>query len=148
MVRIDKIMCAVDFSQISVKVASYAQLIAQSLNASVRVLHVAPSLTEYVAFHLPPTSLDKMEKIVGDVMGKAERTMESFVRENFSNVDVTGKVMKGYAPEKILNFVRDEDIQLIIMGTHGHTGIKRVLFGSVAENIVKKASVPVITIRP
>ena len=145
MSEIKHIMCAVDFSEMSAKVAAYTQLLAKSLNASVKVVYVAPSLSQYVGFHVPPTSI---ENFVGEIVSGAEKTMDSFIQENFSEIDVTGKVISGYAAEEILGFAKEEGIDLIIMGTHGRKGIDRVLFGSVAEKIVKSASIPVMTIRP
>ncbi len=145
MTKIKNIMCAVDFSEMSAKVASYAQLLSKSLNAPVKVVYVAPSLSQYVGFHVPPTSI---ENFVGEIVSGAEKTMDSFIQENFSDIDVSGRVLSGYAAEEILNYAGEENIDLIIMGTHGRKGIDRVLFGSVAEKIVKSASIPVMTIRP
>lgn len=145
MATIKKIMCAVDFSEMSSTVASYAQLLGNSLNASVKVVYVAPSLSQYVGFHVPPTSI---ESFVGEIVSGAEKTMDTFLQENFKDIDVTGKVLSGYAAEEILSYARDNEIDIIIMGTHGRKGIDRVLFGSVAEKIVKSASIPVMTIRP
>lgn len=145
MATIKNIMCAVDFSEMSAKVASYTQLLGKSLNASVKVVYVAPSLSQYVGFHVPPTSI---ENFVGEIVSGAEKTMDAFIQENFTDIEVSGKVLSGYAAEEILNFAKDENIDMIVMGTHGRKGIDRVLFGSVAEKIVKAASMPVMTIRP
>ncbi|MFN2341885.1 MAG: universal stress protein [Desulfonatronovibrio sp.] len=145
MAQIKNIMCAVDFSEMSAKVASYTQTLSKSLGASVKVVYVAPSLSQYVGFHVPPTSI---ENFVGEIVTGAEKTMDTFVEENFSEIDVTGKVLSGYAAEEILNYADSENIDIIIMGTHGRKGIDRVLFGSVAEKIVKAAKMPVMTIRP
>ena len=145
MAEIKKILCAVDFSEISSKVADYAQTLAKSLGASVKVLYVAPSLSQYVGFHVPPTSI---ETFVGEIVTGAEKTMDVFVQENFTEIDAEPKVVSGYASDEILNFVEQEGVDLIVMGTHGRKGIDRVLFGSVAEKVVKGAKVPVLTIRP
>jgi len=145
MAEIKKILCAVDFSEISSKVADYAQTLAKSLGASVKVLYVAPSLSQYVGFHVPPTSI---ETFVGEIVTGAEKTMDVFVQENFTEIDAEPKVVSGYASDEILNFVEQEGVDLIVMGTHGRKGIDRILFGSVAEKVVKGANVPVLTIRP
>ncbi|MFW6005688.1 MAG: universal stress protein, partial [Desulfonatronovibrionaceae bacterium] len=134
MARIENIMCAVDFSDMSAKVASYTQELAKSLNASVKVVYVAPSLSQYVGFHVPPTSI---ESFVGEIVTGAEKTMDSFIEENFSQIQEEGKVLSGYAAEEVINYAEQENIDLIVMGTHGRKGIDRVLFGSVAEKIVK-----------
>jgi nucleotide-binding universal stress UspA family protein len=145
MAEIKKILCAVDFSEISSKVADYAQTLAKSLGASVKVLYVAPSLSQYVGFHVPPTSI---ETFVGEIVTGAEKTMDVFVQENFTEIDAEPKVVTGYASDEILNFVEQEGVDLVVMGTHGRKGIDRILFGSVAEKVVKGAKVPVLTIRP
>ncbi len=148
MISINNIMCAVDFSEVSPKVASYTQLLARSFNASVRVVYATPGLSEYVAYHVPSTPVDRLEKIVDEIALQAEKQIELFIQENFSNISVTGKVLRGFAPEQIVKFASDENIDLIVIGTHGHRGISRVLFGSVADRVVKTAPVPVMTIRP
>ncbi len=145
MAEIKKILCAVDFSDMSAKVADYARTFSKSFNASVKVIYVAPSLSQYVGFHVPPTSI---ENFVGEIVSGAEKTMDNFIEENLSNADASGHVLTGYAAEEILNFSDREKVDMIVMGTHGRKGIDRVLFGSVAEKIVKSAKIPVLTIRP
>ncbi|MFO7818530.1 MAG: universal stress protein [Thermodesulfobacteriota bacterium] len=142
---IKKILCAVDFSEMSPKVAEYALKLGKSLGASVNALYVAPSLSQYVGFHVPPASI---ENFVGEIVTGAEKTMDTFVQENFDGIDVKGDVVSGYAAEEILDYAVKNNMDMIIMGTHGRKGIDRVLFGSVAEKVVKSAEMPVLTIRP
>jgi nucleotide-binding universal stress UspA family protein len=142
---VKKILCAVDFSENSPMVAEYALGLAKSTGAQLVVLYVAPSLNQYVGFHVPPTSI---ENFVGEIVTGAEKTMETFVQENFPGAVVAGKVATGYAAEEILTLADKEAVDMIIMGTHGRTGIDRILFGSVAEKVVKSAKCPVLTIRP
>ena len=81
-------------------------------------------------------------------MTGAEQGMADFVEENFKGVEAEGRVVVGYAAEEILKTAVKENCDLIVMGTHGRKGIDRILFGSVAEKVVKRSSVPVLTIRP
>ena len=74
--------------------------------------------------------------------------MTQFVSENFEGVETKAEVVVGYAAEEILEIAAKEDADLIVMGTHGRKGIDRILFGSVAERVVKNSHVPVLTIRP
>ncbi|WP_045216780.1 universal stress protein [Desulfonatronovibrio magnus] len=145
MTEIKTILCAIDFSEISSKIASYAQEIAVALNAKVHVLYVAPTIDQYSYFRIPPTDF---QTYVNEAFVDAEIRMESFIKDNFDFLDVTGNVLAGYSSEIILDFARIENIDLIVMGTHGRTGFSRMLLGSVAERVVKSAQVPVITIRP
>ncbi|SDN47948.1 Nucleotide-binding universal stress protein, UspA family [Desulfonauticus submarinus] len=145
MVNIKKILCAIDFSDMSKKVAEYAKTLAEALKGEIVVLYVAPSLSQYVGFHVPPASI---ETFVGEIVSGAEKTMEVFIQENFEDMKATGIVRTGYAAEEILDLAKTEDVDLIVMGTHGRKGIDRILFGSVAEKVVKSSDKPVLTVRP
>ncbi|WP_291330199.1 universal stress protein [Desulfovibrio sp. UCD-KL4C] len=145
MVTIKKILCAVDFSEYSPVVADYASTIAKTMGAEIICLYVAPSLDQYVGFHVPPSSI---ENFVGEIVTGADTTMEKFIEDNFKDETTKGKVLTGYAAEEILTFAKSAKVDMIVMGTHGRTGIDRILFGSVAEKIVKAAICPVLTIRP
>lgn len=145
MKEIKTILCAVDLSDHSKAVAEYASMLARKLSARVVVVYTAPSLSQYVGFHVPPNTI---ENFVGEIVTGAEQSMEAFVAENFSGIDAKGQVLIGYAAEEILNRAREEKVDMIVMGTHGRKGIDRILFGSVAEKVVKNADMPVLTIRP
>ena len=145
MADIKKVLCAVDFSDYSPSVADYANMIAKCSNAKILVLYVAPSLSQYVGFHVPPSSI---ESFVGEIVSGAEDTMNAFVKEHFDQMDVEGKVVTGYPAEEILGIAEDEKCDMVVMGTHGRKGIDRILFGSVAEKVVKSSTVPVLTVRP
>ncbi len=142
---IKKIVCAVDFSEQSRGVAEYTKTLAQALGAEILCVYVAPSLAQYVGFKVPASSIDDF---VGEIVSGAETTMDQFLEENFEGMESTGKVLTGYAAEEILDLADQEKADLVIMGTHGRKGIDRMLFGSVAEKVVKSAKCPVVTIRP
>jgi nucleotide-binding universal stress UspA family protein len=145
MKAIKKIVCALDLSQHSTLVAEWTVSMAKAFDAEVIAVYAAPALTQYVGFHVPPSSI---ENFVGEIVSGAEKTMQEFVAEHFKEVKATGKVVNGYAAEEILNILDSTDADLLIMGTHGRKGIDRILFGSVAEKVVKSSKVPVMTIRP
>ena len=145
MKEIKKILCPVDLSENSVKLAEYASTLAKALGVEVCVLYVAPTLSQYVGFHVPPSSI---ENFVGEIVDGAVKNMEKFVAENFSGVKASGKVITGYAAEEILHYATEIDADIIILATHGRRGIDRVLFGSVAEKVVKNALQAVLTIHP
>ncbi len=145
MQNIKKIICALDLSQHSALVADYAVTIAKAFDAEVLAVYAAPALTQYVGFHVPPSSI---ENFVGEIVTGAEKTMQEFVAAHFQGVKAMGRVVNGYAAEEILGLAESENADMIIMGTHGRKGIDRILFGSVAEKIVKSSPIPVMTIRP
>ncbi|MDR3073895.1 MAG: universal stress protein [Deltaproteobacteria bacterium] len=147
MPSIKKILCAVDLSEHSKLVAEYATTLAKSFDAEVIVLYTAPSLSQYVGFHVPPSSI---ENFVGEIVTGAEQSMEEFIAEAFTDpaVKAKGIILSGYAAQEIVGYAVKNDVDIIVMGTHGRTGIDRMLFGSVAEKVVKTAAVPVMTVRP
>lgn len=145
MIAIKKILVAVDLSPQSAGVAGYAVSLGKALGAEVLAVYIAPSLGHYVGFHVPTSSI---EHFVGEVVNGAEKSMEAFVQENFKGVKAEGRVISGYAAEEIINQAKEYQADLIIMGTHGRVGLDRILFGSVAEKVVKSSTVPVLTVRP
>ena len=145
MPAIKNILCAADFSESSAIVAEYAATVAQATGASITCVYVAPSLAEYVGFNVPQAALDSF---VGDVVSSAGQTMDAFVAEHFAGLPAKGLVLAGYPAEEILAAAEEQQADLIVMGTHGRRGIDRIVFGSVAEKVVKSSPLPVLTIHP
>ena len=145
MPKLKKIVCALDLSEHSKTVAEYACMLAKSNGASIVAVYAAPTLTQYTGFHVPPNTIDSF---VGEIVTGAEKAMAQFAEENFQDVSFKAEVVVGYAAEEILSVAEKENADMIIMGTHGRKGIDRILFGSVAEKIVKNSTVPVLTVRP
>jgi nucleotide-binding universal stress UspA family protein len=145
MAQIKKILCAVDFADYSPQVADYARTLGEAFQAEIHVVYVAPTLAQYVGFQIAPSSI---ENFVGEIIAGAEQTMDTFLTENFAPNQAHGHVLSGYAAEEILSFANTHAVDLIVMGTHGRKGIDRILFGSVAEKVVKSAPMPVFTLRP
>lgn len=147
MPSIKKILCAVDLSEHSKMVAEYAIAMAKAFDAEITVLYTAPSLSQYVGFHVPPSSI---ENFVGEIVTGAEQSMDEFIAETFTDpsVKANGVILSGYAAQEIIGYANKNEMDIIVMGTHGRTGIDRILFGSVAEKIVKTATMPVMTVRP
>ncbi len=142
---IKKILCSVDLSDHSAEVAEYAALLASKLGAEVTAIYVAPTLSQYTGFKVPQSDI---HAFVGEIVSGAQASMNAFVAEHFEGVKTTGEVLVGYASDEILAKAKRDDMDLIVMGTHGRKGIDRIIFGSVAEKVVKNSPIPVLTIRP
>jgi nucleotide-binding universal stress UspA family protein len=145
MPTIRKILVAVDLSSQSATVADYAVCFAKTLGAEIMAVYIAPSSSQYVGFHVPASSI---ENFTGEVIKGAEQSMKDFIAEKFQGVRTQGKVVSGYAAEEIIEQAREYGADMIVMGTHGRVGLDRILFGSVAEKVVKTSTVPVLTVRP
>ncbi len=145
MIEIKNILCPIDFSEMSPKVASYAHALAKGMNARVHVIYVAMNLHKDLDFDV---SISSIQSFVNEMITRAEKNMASFIKENFIDTEVRGKVLTGYVSEEILNYAQNESVDLIVMGTHGRKGVDRIIFGSVAEKVVKSSKIPVLSIRP
>jgi nucleotide-binding universal stress UspA family protein len=145
MAEIKKILCAVDFTEYSTQLADYARTLGQAFEAEIHVLYVAPTLSQYVGFQVAPSSI---ENFVEEIIAGAEQTMEKFLQEHLAEFNAQGHVLSGYAADEIISFARQQGVDIIIMGTHGRRGLDRILFGSVAEKVVKTSEIPVLTLRP
>ena len=145
MATLTKILCALDLSEHSTVVAEHASMLARLANAKIHVVYVAPTMTQYTGFHVAPNTIDGF---VGEIVTGAESAMLDFVNSHFEGLDVESEVTVGYAKEEILASAKKFGADIIVMGTHGRTGIDRILFGSVAEKVVVESDIPVVTIRP
>lgn len=145
MINIKKVLFSTDFSENSNYASSYAVDLAQKFGARLYILHVIHELIDTTGFYVPNISLDQLQK---DLEKGAEEMMEKFCRErlgDFKEYECINVI--GLPHLEILNMAKEKGMDMIVMGTHGRTGIDRVLFGSTAEKVVKKAPCPVLTVR-
>lgn len=145
MKEIKKIICALDLSPHSARVAEYTVATAKAFDADVVAVYVAPVLTQYLGLNVDSNSVNHLS---AEIISGAEKSMREFMEQHLDGVRSEAKVLTGYASEEILAVAKSTEADLIIMGTHGHKGIDRIIFGSVAEQIVKSSPIPVLTIRP
>ena len=144
-VKIATMVCAVDFSENSDYALQYAINLASVFNAELKLLHVVelPFLPSYSLAGVPDLSLP-----VEQVEENAKEHMEGLLKECRKQYDrVTGDLRTGSPFLEIIGYARDVEADMIVVGTHGRSGLSHMLIGSVAEKVVRKASCPVLTIR-
>ena len=147
MIALKKILVPTDFGEAADAALTYARALARSFEAAVDVLHVAEDVSArmfageiYVG--VPPT----LQK---DVEDAARRELESRLIDNDPKpLPVRPVVVTSNAPAMtIVQYAKDMDIDLIVMGTHGRGPVAHMLMGSVAERVVRLASCPVLVVR-
>lgn len=140
-----KILCPLDFSEFTKEVVAYAADIAKRYRAELHVLHVIPNLTYFTPYEsfLTPENLVAIEKNIQDEVDRDFKKVLGTV-----DIDVRKAVRTGVAFVEIIDYAKTEGIDLIVMGTHGRSGIEHILIGNVAEKVVRKSPCPVMTIRP
>jgi nucleotide-binding universal stress UspA family protein len=141
-----RILFPVDLSPASVKITSFVQSMADRYGARVHLLFVARVFDYFTSMYVPNPSVSQFEK---EVIEGAEKRLYEFADENFKEFPGTKtQVVAGDPSDEILNYIGTHGIDLVIMGTHGRKGLDKVIFGSVAERVVKTSPVPVMVVNP
>ncbi len=146
MIEIKKIAVPVDFTDVAPFVARYAKDFAKSLNAEVVLIYILEDLSAYEGLYVDAKTLTGLEAKLRE---GARASMEEFVKEHFADYDrVRTVIEKGDVVEGIIEVAKKEGADLIIIGTHGRKGLDRILFGSVAEGVIKNSPIPVLSLNP
>lgn len=145
MKNIEKILLAVDFSDSSKHACEYALTLATKFGSRLIVLHVINEPVDLRGFYVPHISFERLEQ---EIEEGARTMMEKFTAtcfDGYSNFETS--IVSGIPYDEILKKAAGEDASLIVLGTHGRTGIDHLLFGSTAERVVRTAGCPVLTVR-
>ncbi|MCS7200079.1 MAG: universal stress protein [Caldimicrobium sp.] len=146
MEEIRKILVPVDFSEVAPVVAKWAKGFAKQMKAKIIVAYVLEDLSTYEGIYVDIKTLTELENTL---LEGAKKSMEDFIKENFSDyTEVETVIEKGDVVETLIRIAQDQGVDLIVMGTHGRKGLDKILFGSVAEGVVKNSPIPVVTINP
>ncbi len=151
MLEIKNVITPIDFSENAQKVAEAAVTIANRFEAQLRLVYVVQNFDDYSGFFVPPVNLPNLEE---ELYQSAQRKMELFIEDNekiFTGIglkNVQSDVLRGDVAEEILNFAVEQSCDLIVMGTHGYKGLEKIMFGSIADKVVKNACCPVLTVNP
>jgi nucleotide-binding universal stress UspA family protein len=141
-----KILFPCDLSPATSKVLEYVLSMAQKHDSEVYLLHAVQDLKQMGDLYLPRYSIELDQQ---KLMEAAEKSIEAFCENELQACPhFVKRIVVGDPTAQILKLIQAEDIDLVIMGTHGRKGMEETIFGSVAENVVKKAPVPVLTINP
>lgn len=137
-----KILCPIDFSEYSTVALRYASALARENNAQVIVCHLIPDLTQAINY-LEGNYVGTVHEAL---ITSATAKFEEFVQKNCPDLPIIKLIGQGNASEWILRFAQEHKADLIVMGTHGHTGYERFFLGSVTNRVLHKTTIPVLTI--
>lgn len=151
MYSIKNILVPTDFSEYSAAAIPFAESLGVQKKATIHMLHVIADVSVGLVSDVAPFAG------LGRPAGAAPSTREVAMREELNrfvseHVDeytyIEQAIVTGQPEKEILRYVRDHHIDLIIMATHGRTGLAHILIGSIAEKIVRHSPVPVLTVKP
>lgn len=142
-----RVLVPVDLADFSPRIVPYVRKVAETFQAEVHLLFVERPLKEVTAGQVPDISVTR--KFEQEALRDAEGQLRAIAREHLAACPaVKTRVLVGHAAEKIVGYVRSERIDLIILGTHGKRAMEHLVFGSIAEEVLKQSTVPVLAMNP
>jgi len=141
MIKFKKILALTDGSQNSRSALRYAITVSKKFASELDILLVIEDIPAYVSLEVDEGFLERVQ----ESMRREIEACISFCRN--VGVSANGVIRHGVPYEEITAYAREHDVDLIVMATHGHTGLAHILLGSVAEKVIHHAPCPVLTTR-
>lgn len=140
-----KLLVPTDFSSHAEHAAEWALGFAQKTGAEVRFLHVY----DYPSYVLPDGALLPAADVISNLLTDVQEHLDA-LQAKYGQLGVTtsAQARQGVPVTEIVLHAREWGADLIVVGTHGRSGLQHFLIGSVAEKVVRKATCPVVTVRP
>ena len=141
-----KVLFCTDFSEESDYAFQFALGIAKRDKGLLYILHVIPGNTyqKYAETYITKEDLGKKQKDIEE--GVNNQYEEHYVKKMENGTKLRIVTKSGREAEEIIKFSKNEKVNLIVMGTHGRTGVEHVLLGSVAEKVIQRSPFPVFII--
>lgn len=139
-----KILCPIDYSEGSRRAVEVAVRLAVESNAELVLANVFSPPIYFVVepIALPPS-------VVADLVKVAEEGLAAWKLEalKLGATRVSTTLLRGDPAQEVCRFAKHDDFDLVVIGTHGRTGLKHVFLGSIAEKVVRHAACPVLVVR-
>ena len=146
MVKMKTILHPTDFSDSSTYALGYAIALAKEFEAKLCILHVVEDVS--TALYFEPYQTPSPMQIMTDIENHARKALEQVLPPEVQGTITTEYAIRRGAPFlEIIRCAKEIGADVIVCGTHGRTGLKHLIFGSVAENVVRKSSCPVLSVR-
>jgi len=146
MARIRRICCASDLSPASRRAFDTAVALAKGNRASLTLVHVVEPIVPMTPDQY--VSMSTWEQIDKDTRAWARRRLQALVKKaKDQGVRATARLVDGMAAAQITRAARSEKADLLVVGTHGRSGLQKFFLGSVAQRVVATAACPVLTVR-
>ncbi|MGL5452338.1 MAG: universal stress protein [Aeromonas sp.] len=142
MAAIKTLLCPVDFSTMSNVVLDYAVFMAQTHQAELTLVHVIEQLQGFDSYKI-------LHMTAVDIAQEMERQASAQLQDLVASLPIPAhfEVRFGRAADEVVLQAKEDGIDLIVMGSHGRSGLSHLLMGSVAESVVRHASCPVLVVR-
>ena len=139
-----RLLCPVDFSDISKHAFQIAIDLAVLFKADLHVMHVF----QMPASAIPEGAYDLPDDKEREIKGHLSKRLGEFIK-NYptQEINITTGLYAGFPHDEIIKSADETNADMIVMGTHGRTGLSHVLLGSVAERVIRTSDIPVLTVR-
>ena len=146
MIKLKKVLLPTDFSDSARHALTYGVSFAKEYGAELVLLHVVENLTVGYASDLFPVP---MAEVFQEISGYAKTELAKLGEEARSRgLTVREEVVQGKPSAEIIRFASENEIDMIVLGTHGKGMLDQALFGSTTERVVRRSPCPVLTVRP
>jgi nucleotide-binding universal stress UspA family protein len=144
-IQVKKILVPIDFSEYSKSALKYATSFAEIFHSELVLVYVIEPVIYPPDFSMGQISIPAVDL---EMDKRAKEELEKLAQTEFnSSIKVTTMVKTGKPFVEIIETAKEEEVDLIIISSHGHSGVEQILFGSTAEKVVRKSTCPVLTIR-
>jgi nucleotide-binding universal stress UspA family protein len=145
MIQLKRVLAPVDFSDCSERAIEYAQELCEKYNAELHLLHVlevqVTSTPQFTMGLAVPDLQEESSKL-------AQEELKAYPDKDWAAAHRVVRVTVPGSPfVEIVKYAREQQIDLMVLGTHGRTGLSHVFLGSVAENVIRQAPCPVLVVR-
>lgn len=146
-IRAKRILWPTDFSDLSLHACRYAAAFREQFGSELHVIHVLATPVPFEAGMTVPADIP-ISAADPELLQSAQEALAELVVEQFSTREgIVLEAFFGSAWHGVCEYAREKQIELIVIGTHGRTGIQHALIGSTAERIVQHAPCPVLTVK-
>lgn len=142
MPEIRRVLCPVDFSEPSENALDYAIDFAAKFGAEVHLVHVY----QLPVYALPDGAMMAGPEFTTKVTSELQKALQELADRKRGESTIETHLVEGIPYKEIVRLSGELGADLVVMGTHGRTGIKHLLLGSVAERVVRSSEIPVITV--
>jgi len=147
MIQLKRILVPTDFSEHSEHAAAYAAELARRFEVqAVHCIHVSDIPADLLAtsgYYLTGPS----EQFIDQVREESRKSLDEFASKHLAGLPVETAFLEGRPFVEIIRYAREKAVGLVVIATHGRTGLTHALFGSVAEKVVRKAPCPVLVVK-
>jgi nucleotide-binding universal stress UspA family protein len=147
MLKIKNIVVPTDFSELSLSAFNYAKDLAETMDAKIHLITVIDNTPPMLSKHDKTVSESVMMESVEQQAKKQMAELAEEINDD-NDIDIIQVIRKGVDYEEIVKYSNESHADLIVLATHGRTGVLHTLLGSVAEKVIQYSKRPVLVIHP